>query len=144
MVEEHYLRSDEETILKEVAGPNVDVLYSHLYSNRHTLSLDTPINPLSLVSMFVQERNSIPKSSKEDHNLMNQHLASATVTSSREECSAIICLATALILHFGGAMTPLIVLIKSGLYLDKGYTGSFKYPAICSIAWFHDNSGINE
>lgn len=45
---------------------------------RLTLSLETPISPFSLVSMLVQERNSIPNSSKLDHSFTNQHLASRT------------------------------------------------------------------
>jgi len=42
-----------------------------------TLFLETPTRPLSLVSTFVEEKNSIPNNSSEDHTFTNQHLASA-------------------------------------------------------------------
>lgn len=42
-----------------------------------TLFLETPTRPLSLVSTFVEEKNSIPNNSSEDHSFTNQHLASA-------------------------------------------------------------------
>lgn len=51
-----------------------------------TLSFDTPIKLFSLVSMFKHERNSMPKTSRDDQSLMNQHFASATETPSSDEC----------------------------------------------------------
>ena len=36
------------------------------------------MRPLSLVSELVHDKNSIPNSSRDDHSLMNQHLASVT------------------------------------------------------------------
>lgn len=97
------------------------VLYAHPMHAAllHTLSFETPISPFSLVSMLVQERNSMPNSSREDQSLMNQHLASATVTPSRLECCAMICLEMAFTLHLGGAMRPLMLVRNSGPYLQK-------------------------
>ena len=93
-----------------------------------TLVLDTPSSPFSFVSTFVQERNSIPNSSKEDQSLINQHLASATVTPSSDECCDVICFAMALILHFGGAMRLWMVLMKSGLYLRNTASQAIYHP----------------
>jgi len=78
-----------------------------------------PMRPLSLVSMFVQERNSIPNNSRDDHNLTNQHLASCADTPSRDECSARIFLAIVFILHFGGAIIFFRGIRISGEYLRK-------------------------
>lgn len=108
-------------------------------ANTPTLSFDTPIKPFSLVSMFVQEKNSIPNSSREDQSLMNQHLASATVTPSREECCAVICLAMAFTLHLGGAMSPLMVLMKSGLYLQYSNMNSEDLRSVL-LRYFKKNS----
>ena len=39
------------------------------------------MSPFSLLSVLVQERNSMPKSSRDDHSFTNQHFASVTVYS---------------------------------------------------------------
>lgn len=109
-------------IISYIGGTSLEHNHSditHRICFKLTLFFDTPIKLFSLVSMFIQDRNSIPKSSNVDQSLTNQHLASATETPSRDKCWAMICLETALTLHFGGAMRFLIVLMKSGLYLPN-------------------------
>ena len=105
------------------------------------------MRPLSLVSELVHDKNSIPNSSRDDHSLMNQHLASVTarvdgggggllrvVPSAwvcvwipiyvpdipfSAVCSAIIFFAMVLILHFGGAIRCFIWTKKSVEYLER-------------------------
>ncbi len=95
----------------------------YVYTRVHslTLSLEIPMSPLSLVSVFVQERNSIPNSSREDQSFTNQHLASWLERPSSDVCSTIIFLAMVFILHFGGAIIFLRETRKSGEYLKKVY-----------------------
>ena len=75
------------------------------------------MRPLSFVSKLVQERNSTPNRSREDHSLMNQHIASMAGSPSSDLCVAVICFAIPFSLHFGGAMRFLIEDRNSGLYL---------------------------
>ena len=75
------------------------------------------MSPLSLVSRLVQERNSTPNRSRDDHTFTNQHMALVTESPSRDLCAAVICFAMPFSLHLGGAMRVLIEERNSGLYL---------------------------